>query len=329
MKTKIIITVILCLQMAAAANAQDYIQYQRYFNKIDLDVKKKDFGNAVSRLDTVERNYDFIFSKHCMMALQICCSYEDSIRAERWLSRCFRGGVPAWIIRQNIITEKTLHYANTKPVWDRYDSLHTAYKMSVDTALAKQIAQLMERDMRYTNKVNHGSLIMYPVHGIKWIHNNTKVHRELKSIIELRGFPGERMIGLDPKIEDSVAYCKLVQNSGIANQLCEGQAFFLLLHYFSTKRNHINPLLFKSVLTGDLPVEYYARISDYHHSESKHRKRDACYYSINTPQKEDLNVINDRRAKIGLMSLEQQKENKDLYWTRLRAGTINKEIIYE
>lgn len=309
--------------------AQDYIQYQRCFNNIDKELKNKNFRNACLILDTVDRQYEFVFAKHCMMALQICCQDNDSVRAAIWLKRSFRQGIPSWIIRQNYIASRCLNYKNTLDVWNNYDSLRALYQSSIDTALANRIKHLMSRDMRYTRKVNDGFfLLRYTLYGIQWIHNNSVVHRELKSIIEERGFPGERQIGLLNNLEDSVKWMPIIRQDGLNNYLIEGKAFFMLLHYFSTPRNHINPLLFKSVINGNLSVENYARISDYQYLNSKHRKRDSCYYTHSSAT-EEIDIVDKRRFKIGLFTYAQQKQNSELYWTRKRAGTLLKEIIYE
>jgi hypothetical protein len=311
------------------SRAQDYIQYQRYFNRIDREVKSKNFREACLILDTVDRQYEFVFAKHCMMALQICCQHNDSARASIWLKRSFRQGIPSWIIRQDYIASRCLNYKNTLDVWNAYDSLRTVYKSSIDTALANRIKYLMSRDMRYTRKVNDGFfLLRYTLYGIQWIHSNSVIHKELKSIIEERVFPGERLIGLTNNLEDSVKWIPIIGQDGLNNYLIEGKAFFMLLHYFSTPRNHINPLLFKSVVNGNLPVENYARISDYQYLNSKHRKHDSCYYTHSLAT-EEIDIVDKRRFKIGLFTYAQQKQNKDLYWARKRAGTLLKEIIYE
>lgn len=328
MKIKIVLSCI-ALFFVLSVVAQDYIKYQQHFNEVDILARKKEWLKALKILDDVDKDYTFVFARHCMKSLQICCANNDSLRAGRWLTRCILSGIPGWVIRQNGITERTLYYTTTQHVWTVYDSLRNVYKRNIDTALAERIQELMEKDMRFTNKVNNSSVILFPVNGIRWVRNNTLVHRQLKAIIVEYGFPGERLIGLDPKLEDSALYGELVRTRGLTNVLNQGNAFFMLLHYFSTPRSHINPLLFKSVGDGLLPVEYYARISDYQYLGSRYRKHAAPFYVHSSDIKEDMRIVNARRAQIGLYGYEHQQENNQLYWTRKKSNTLNTEVIYE
>ena len=101
---------------ALELNGSNYIDYQKHFNTIDAAVKKNDLNYASSLLDSVNLKYTFVFSKHCMMALQICCRNNDSTRAAMWLRRCFLQGIPAWIVRQNEITKACIHYTNNNTI---------------------------------------------------------------------------------------------------------------------------------------------------------------------------------------------------------------------
>ena len=90
---------LLFLFLTSNSFGQDYIKYQRIFNKIDEDVLSLNYKLAIERLDSIYSNFEFIYAKHCMKALQICVSANDSINAEKWLTKCFKQGIPIWIIR--------------------------------------------------------------------------------------------------------------------------------------------------------------------------------------------------------------------------------------
>lgn len=45
---------------------QDYIEYQRTFNRIDEDVISQNYNLAIKRLDSIYTNFEFIYAKHCI-----------------------------------------------------------------------------------------------------------------------------------------------------------------------------------------------------------------------------------------------------------------------
>ncbi len=112
--------------------AQDYIEYQRIINRIDEDVLNKEYFSAIKRLDSLYENFDFIYSRHCFKALQICSVSQDSLNADKWLEKSFIQGVPIWMIRTNELTKHILKYTTTQTTIDRYDSLRNIYNNSVN-----------------------------------------------------------------------------------------------------------------------------------------------------------------------------------------------------
>jgi hypothetical protein len=87
------------LILSSPSFGQDYIEYHRTFHRIDEDVLARNYPLAIDRLDSIYANYDFIYAKHCFKALQICITANDSIKADKWLTKSFQQGIPLWMIR--------------------------------------------------------------------------------------------------------------------------------------------------------------------------------------------------------------------------------------
>lgn len=105
-------------------NAQDYFRYQRLINAIDEDIINNDLKSALAKTDTIFKDYDFIYARHCIKALQISCELNDSLKAEIWLKKSFLQGVPKWIIYHNEITKKVTTYKITQQILADYNVLH-------------------------------------------------------------------------------------------------------------------------------------------------------------------------------------------------------------
>lgn len=322
----LILIPLLFLLLPGSVMAQSYISYQQILNRVDDDLFARAPGQALIRLDSVYHGYSFIYAKHCLKALQIACEVDDSLRAGQWLSRSFVQGVPLWVIRTNELTRKALNWQSAAATLLHYDSLRTVYHAHINKALAAEIDRLLARDYRYTRRVNDGFfLLRYTIYGLQWVKNNKREFKQLAKIIRQYGYPGERLTGLPASLEDSSANARFVRNNGMDIEIQDRRAYFMLLHYFSTRRKDINDLLLPLVDNGQLPVYFYATINDY----IDRAGHGTPYYTHQSPPKQGTEAIDVRRAAIGLQTLEAQQRNRNAVMARRKMGYMNKGIILE
>lgn len=321
---------LLCCGLALPAAGQSYILYQQYFNRADNDIVAGDFRTALQRLDTVGRQYAFIYARHCIKGLQLAVRSNDSARARYWLERAFLQGVPPWIIRRNSITRQALGWPSVGLVLTRYDSLHALHTRRIDTGLAHRIDALMRRDVRYTRRVNEGFfLFRHTLYGLQWIRNNTRQIRELGALTARYGFPEERLIGLPPDIYDSAAMARPLQRMGAGLAVQNRQAFFMYLHYFSTRRPDANALLLPQVSPGNLPAYQYARLNEYLAANTSSGRYPRYHESQAIRPGEDTAGLDQRRAAIGLPPYAEGARNARLKLEREFAGRADQEVILE
>lgn len=289
--------------VAITCPAQDYIQYHKTFNKIDEDILSENYTRAIERLDSIYENYNYIFAQHCMKALQICCVVNDSTRASRWLEKCFKQGVPLWTIKTNEIAVKSLSYSTSANAIQHYDSLRYAYKSHINNKLAQTIDSIFQVDQKYTQKVNDGFILFRPIYGLKWIRCNKQTFKAIDSITREYGFPGEKLIGLPATYEDSAQQIEYIKQYGI--HLRQWQAYFMLLHYFSSARkiqHDFKDLLFENLKAGNLSSFQFATICNYIYKYSKHNKHKYESFNYNT---------DSNRISIGLNTIETERENTE------------------
>ena len=287
--------------VAITCPAQDYIQYHKTFNKVDEDILSENYALALERLDSIYNTFDFIYAQHCMKSLQICCIANDSTRANRWLEKCFKQGVPMWTVRTDEITAKSLSYSTSANATQHYDSLRFTYKSHINSKLAQTIDSIFQIDQKYTQKVNDGFILFRPIYGLKWIRCNKRTFMAIDSITREYGFPGERIIGLPTTYEDSALQIEYIKQYGI--HLRQWQAYFMLLHYFSTARkvqDDFKEILFENLKAGNLSSFQFATICNYIYKYSKHSR----------PKYESYNYKTDsNRISIGLNTIETEREN--------------------
>jgi uncharacterized protein YnzC (UPF0291/DUF896 family) len=310
--------------------AQDYIEYHRIINRIDEDILNKDYSIAINRLDSIYENFDFIYSRHCFKALQICCVSQDSLNAAKWLEKSFIQGVPIWMTRTNELTKQALKYTTTQSTIERYDSLRTIYTNSINLEIRNIIDSLYVIDQEYTTKVNDGFILFRDTyHGIRWLKNNKKQFTILNEMIEAYGYPDERLIGLPRNLEDSIQQIKHFNFWGPS--LLESKTYIMLIHYYSNPRAEINNKLLKNIKLGYMPPYQYGALNDFMARWGKKKYGEFQYYNVwhqDPDHSNDLD-IESRRKSIGLNSYEQQNRNMLIYRERRKNHSANSEIILE
>ena len=308
---------------------QNYVEYQKTFNRIDNDILSNNLSIASKRLDTIYHSFDFIYAKHCIKALQISCLQNDTSDVDKWLKKCFIQGVPFWIIRNNEITSKVFQYPQTKNTLLSYDSLRTIYNSSLNIQISRTIDSLYVLDQKYTNKVNNGFILFrHTIYGILWLNNNRRQFNVIKDIIDQYGFPGEKLIGLSQYYQDSIEAKKDVLFYGPS--IDDYRAYIMLIHYFSSPRDDINEALITSVRQGFLPAYQYGAINDFNVLYGK-KKNSSEFYNVwhDDPNIENNPQINSRRQLIGLSPILEQNRNNQISTDRRKSKTINSEIILE
>lgn len=324
-KLKILIIPLILLYFNVSA--QDYYRYQRIINAIDEDILNNHLKSALTKTDTIYKDYDFIYARHCIKALQISCELNDSLKAEIWLKKAFLQGVPKWIIYHNEITKKATAYENTQQVLADYNILHQQYLSKINLSIRKTVDSLRVLDKKYTDKVNlDNNFIKYVVYGLQWWRNSKKQIKVLKPLIKKYGFPGERLIGFI----DTIYKSPNIQKRQWHNYISKSNAEVMFTHYFSKRRKHLNALLLPNVKSGYLDPYEYAGYNDFLGKWGKKRYNNFYYNVWHTDNdKSHLTAIEKRRAEIGLETRERQKEKWAIFLKRMKQKELNKTIIIE
>ena len=321
---------ILLLFLTSQLFGQDYIEYHRTFNRIDEDVLSQNYTVTIERLDSIYSKYDFIYAKHCMKALQICITANDSIKADKWLEKCFKQGIPVWIIRTNEITNKSLTYLTTEKTLNNFDSLHSIYKASIDTNLLKKIDSLLIIDQKYTKKVNDGFGLFIPFYWLQWGVNNKRQFEQLKQIIETYGYPEEKLIGLS-FIQDSVAFAKHFTFWGLS-ELRDSKVQIMLQHCYSTWHKidfDFKNTLYENLCNGNMPAFQYALIIDFMLPDKQKYINNKFWLRDGFCKENCYEIINGNRYSIGLNTSEQEKTHTLIESERRKNKKANSEIMLE
>ncbi len=308
--------------------AQDYIRYHQLFNRIDRDIDAKNPHASLPRLDTVLQQYEFIYARHCIKGLQICCSLNDSLRAEKFLRQCFLQGVPLWVLRTNLLTAPSLGYPQCKATLLLHDSLVAVYKSRLNQDLVKKVDSLIQLDQYHTDRLNSSSLLTRYPRFVRWKRNSRKQYRLICAWTRQYGFPGERLIGLPEYYNDSSSNAKQILFYGPC--LINTRLFTMLQHYYSHPREGVLPAFKQAVAEGYMPPEQCGTLYDFVARWGK-GKFGSDWYNVRHRDHDSthLPIIEQRRAMIGLNTCAEQKNNMLINRERRKRGTASREILRE
>jgi hypothetical protein len=332
--TKLLISLIFCFasrsSFAQQVVAEDYFAYQHLINRIDGDILVNNYPVAIQRLDSLYENYDFIYTKHCFKALQICSLSADSVNALKWLEKSMEQGVPLWMLQNNELTKLVFNFSESQQLVDSYDRLRMVYQRSIREDIRTTIDSLYELDQKYTQGVNDGFILLrFTTYYMRWLKNNKRQFETIKVITETYGFPGEKLIGLPSYVADSLQMSKRFNAQGPL--LGETNAYIMLIHYFSNPRLDMNNELIQSIKSGNLPAYQFGALNDFMAKWGRGKHGDYQYYNVwhSDPNPANASEIDKRRHAIGLNSIDEQERADEIYDERVKSKIVNKEIILE
>lgn len=326
---RLLLFLFVCCRANSSLANEDYIRYQRMLHRADVYIYQQQPASAQLVMDSVLQEYSFVYARHCVKGLQLALQLQDDPRAEAWLQRCLLQGVPLWMLRNNGITAGLWNRPFAAQVIGHADSFYSVYLSCIDTNLRKRVAKMTEKDARRTRRVNNGIVpLRYTVYALSWWRHNRRQAREIASVIRRYGYPGERLIGLPPMLEDSLKTAAFMQKEGINIVLQQREALFMLLHYFSTRRMDMNELLYPEIAKGNLPPMQYARINDYLSINTSDKRYPS--YGVHDPgQGKQMDSVDQRRAAIGIYPVEWQLQLQERHKQLRKSNRIESEIIFD
>lgn len=328
---KTISILIVCLTMSFAFS-QDYIKYNKLITKAENEILDSSYNEALAIYDQVLKKYDFVFAKDCYTALQIVSFSNDSVQAQFFLRKGIKQGLELDLLENAPFISRFSTLSWWKPfILSEYDSLHNIYLSKINLKLRDQLIKLATLDQLYTKKLNRYRFRI--IHQIiayrKWkkeIGNIVEI--ELLPLIEKHGFPGEKLVGINTNIR----FNDTTTNDFLISQIKKGiggpesvNAYLILIHYISGRKNKLDFHLLENVRCGNLPAIQYASLQDFcmkYDSEIK-----SGYYNQWHRNPDTDAIINDNlnRLSIGLEDFETLRRKEKRNWTIQKEIQQNKE----
>jgi len=281
-----------CLTFVSAPPDLDYFDYHQQMNEAFELLSEEDFSAARQKMERTFNQFDFVFAKDYLIAAQLFAKDKDYVNAIKYLEKALQGGCLLDCTQDiGVFNElKSLSVWNT--LLTKEIELRKSYLKSIDINLLEEFSKRYQQEQEQ-KKTEYYQLTVY---------DNFK---RIVEITEEKGFPGERLIGLDyeqlaPKCED----CDLGNSKVIVT----------FLHYDHPIAELGDSLFINAIRQGNLHPREFAAIYNYEKSKVSvlYKKSLKTFeplpeYHFNLPFKkkvEDLELVNSDRKKFGIGRVE-------------------------
>ncbi len=314
--------------------AQNYIEYHRSILQIEEYVLVDAYAPALVLFDSLFEQYEFVYAIDCFTAAQLATLEAKPTQAFFFLEKGILRGLSWDLIAENGILNPLQSEKEWLKLKAAYPELRMKYENSIDQELCREVQKLYEIDLAKTEELKAASLVWEQIVYPQWRKQVRRNMEVLLAMIKEKGFPGEKIIGLDECLGvdyDMAAMPPKLPVIGRNVLLNSKMAFLMTVHYFSDPHQDFNDLLLEEVKKGNLPPGHYAAINDFQAKYGKQKYGDYEYYNQwhkdDRAKRRSIKKVNKRRAAIGLGSY-QHKRLKRKRWLRARAQKKENELVY-
>lgn len=310
--------------LAAMPSKQDYILYNKKITEVSILIFRGHEQLALQKFDSLFNSFDYIFAKDAYMGTQLAARLGKDSVGFRYLNYCIGHGVPLPLIRRDSLIHRLClaDPGRWQKTLEGYAQVRAFYINRISTPCRKTIDSLYELDQALTRKLN-ASILLRPYYWLAWNHRNKKDVDAILSMIGQCGYPGEQTSGLSTLDNMDTTH----MHYGVNRFLGFHKTEFILIHYFTAKRNSLDEKLLPEVLAGRMTVYEYAVIHDFM-ARLGRKKYQSCYYNEwHQCPKGRESQVDSNRAALGLCSL-QIKQEYEAYWKSISKNRLEHQVIY-
>jgi len=307
--------------------AQNYIDYHKTIIQAEQEILKENYTQALQHYQELFKDYDFVFAIDYFTATQLAVQTQQYETAFQYL----RNGVKKGISMKLIMSNEILSELDNQKGWNAfeadYDRLRETYPNSIDTEICSELQSLYETNVSMTQQHNPAEPFSVAYSNMKSKKMVRKHATTVMDIMQLHGFPGEKLVGLDECTSDLNSNQSHIVGKDVF--LNSKMAFVMLTHYYSEPNKSINDKLMKELKKGNLDPSQFAIINDYMAEYGDGRFGNFSYYNQwrNVLKEGEENIINKKRERIGLGSFEHRMAKLNR-WKEARMNQAEGRTIY-
>lgn len=284
-------------------SSQEYIEYHKRVVQAEQFILDSNYYESVNIYSKLFEEYNFLFAADCYTATQTAIIQTNYEQAISFMTEGVKQGLTLSMIEEDSILVKLKDYTKWNEIQINYDSLRSLYLSGINWELRNFIDSIYLLDNRWRNKyekLHHWDFLRRPLIGYRWRKITKKIVEDtLIPIILEKGYPGEKIIGLNEK--------SVINRMDNHESKQSTLVLIILIHYYNRPRSlEINNFLKNEISKGNITPSHYASIIDF---QAKWGKGKYCKVSFLNEwhvleDSNQFNQIDKERYDIGLESLK-------------------------
>ncbi len=267
-----------------------YANYHVKIIEAETLLGQEKYGAALEVYDDIMTRYDFIFLRDYKIASQLALYTGQREKALNYLNRGVANGWELTELKKDKFLTMHLDASLWKNIERKYSYLHNKFLDRIDSTLRGKVQMMFTKDQELAL---NASLIEDGAEQEKFLLEKFSVHSErqlkdLVSILDDHGYPGELLIGNDLWMSTILSH-----HNSISEDYVKGDTLYA----------SVKPKLLRSLDKGQISPYELALIEDWKQAVASGGTGPGYGY-INSPSHSNLPEVNELREEIGLRSVE-------------------------
>jgi len=275
-----------------------YLTYFRATKKARVLALNGEYDASIRLLRTTFEQFDFEYARDCIHGVEIAAIDNNDSALKYFMVCAMKRGVPFSFFQEHAALNS---YAG-KPFWqtleERSARLYEKYLEGINQDIRNEVNEMFLEDQAIRKR--YYSWYNFPIRPFihrKWKSLNKAQVARMLEITEKFGFPGERLIGIDPdQFHENIS----------PTQFSAGFPIVIFIHHYSQPNVSQDSTLFQQMVLGYLYNEHFACIRDFQVRFGRGKYTVDGTYALR--QLRDMSLekpVMERRENIGLLQSEE------------------------
>jgi len=296
MRTLLFILIALptCFYSSNAQQLHDYSKYHKAIISVEELIIKENYRAALDQYEEIFDSYEFVFSRDYKIAVQLAVHIKDFNSAFKYLKLGITDG---WTLKE-IKRDRFLKSLTTMGGWDgiknEYNSWRSGYISRINQDLKEVVKKMYKKDQKFAYKYlfKIGQKAKERYGNRRGVPHVRQQITKLYSILESKGYPGEKLIGESQWMTTVLTHHNSVSKEFVSND---------------TLYPSLRPKLLDAISRGEMDPYDLAMIEDWNIAVKSDRK-DTGYGYLDMPSQEELSQCNELRRNLNIRLIETRND---------------------
>lgn len=263
---------------------QDYEFYHQQVIKAETLIGSENYAEALLLYEQLFNDYDFIFLREYQIASQLAFYAGDMQKSLEYVKQGILSGWEIKAIKKNEYLKPLLREEGWKSIEKEYPNLKAQYTSKLDQNIREQVQKMYAKDQKKALKAlfRFSSKSQDNYAENKFAPHSENQMAEFTAILEIKGYPGERLIG---------------NSNWMSTILSHHNSISTAYNMKDTLYPKLQSRLVDALKNGQMSPYEYVTIDDWYRTVTYNRK-EVTYGILDPPTASNLSKTNELREII-------------------------------